>query len=560
LRRYLRWLLVLALFSCQKNKITKTPSVKNLYYDRAWYFADRNMVDSSFVYFNKAKEEALTSKDSLIVAKCLIHMAIIIGDQGDYYGSQELSVSVLKFLNPKDSIEKEILSSNYNNLGKMAHNLRNHQEANLCYLKSIELSKNENSRFIYINNIATNLKDQKRCPEAIKYFERLLKSKNIRNNKNNFSRVLDNMAYTKWLGNTNYKAAPKLLEALQIRIRAYDLWGQNASYAHLATFYTRSKPDSALFYSYKMYAVANRLESADDRLGALQKLVKLSPSEESKRYFSIYQNLNDSIQTARNAAKNQFAMIRFDTEKNKASNLMLLKENTERKYQLVKQQMFFLIAGLIVLSGLIISILWYKKRKQNIELNAEKTIHESQLKTSKKVHDVVANGLYRVMAEIENRDSIDKEDLLDRIEILYEKSRDISYEQEEATQPFYETISALLTAFATDQTKILIAGNTAALWESVNLKVKYEVEHILQELMVNMKKHSGADKTAIRFENKHHWIHIYYRDNGIGIQEGLHFNNGLRNTGNRINDIDGAITFDTNVEKGLNIKISFPVS
>jgi signal transduction histidine kinase len=78
--------------------------------------------------------------------------------------------------------------------------------------------------------------------------------------------------------------------------------------------------------------------------------------------------------------------------------------------------------------------------------------------------------------------------------------------------------------------------------------------------MVNMKKHSSASNVAVRFENQQDQIIIYYADNGVGMQADTPRNNGLRNTGNRINSINGAINFDATVEKGLKIQISFPVS
>ena len=120
--------------------------------------------------------------------------------------------------------------------------------------------------------------------------------------------------------------------------------------------------------------------------------------------------------------------------------------------------------------------------------------------------------------------------------------------------------AALLKSFANETRKVVFVGNTEELWKKVNAQVKYEVEHILQELMVNMKKHSQASNVAIRFEQKEYSITIYYTDNGVGIKGEVQPNNGLTNTGTRIDAIGGTITFDTNVEKGLKIRISFPVS
>ena len=561
MKRYITLLLILLIIACQRSKIKPAVSKGNPYYDRAWYFSDHNLPDSSFIYFNKAKEKSLKDGDSVKAAKSLINMAIISGDRGDFFGSQEISLSAIQYLNPGIESEKEILSTNYNNLGKMANRLKEYQEAARFYLKAIELSNKENSRNIYLNNLGVNLIDQHKYDQALKYFKKLMTTSSVQQNPVTFSRILSNTAKTKWLQNPGYNPVPDFLKAYHIRLKEKDLLGQNASLAHLADFYLDKKPDSAIFYSYRMYLLAQHIKSADDQLYALERLVKLSPDQQSKQYFRTYKKLEDSVETDRNAAKNQFAVIRYETEKNKADNLLLQKDNTEKKYQIIKQKIVSISTIFVLVAASIIAVLWYKKRKQRLELEAQTAIRENQLKTSKKVHDVVANGLYRVMTEIENQEEIDKDRVLDKIEDLYEKSRDISYEEVKFTdQNFHERVSDLIKSFATETTKVALAGNDEQLWKKVSAQVKYEIDNILQELMVNMKKHSSASNVAVRFEQKQDKINIYYTDNGVGMPEEMRFNNGLRNTGTRIESIRGEITFDTKVEKGLKIQISFPIT
>src|SRR5690606_7530162 len=103
----------------------------------------------------------------------------------------------------------------------------------------------------------------------------------------------------------------------------------------------------------------------------------------------------------------------------------------------------------------------------------------------------------RVMTEIENRNDIDKEAILDRLEDMYEKSRDISYETEEQAPRFsdyHRKISDMLTSFATDTTKVLIAGNDHTVWEALSPALKYDLEHILQELI---------DRKSTRLNSSH---------------------------------------------------------
>jgi len=548
------FLLSIVLFAC-KERITSPILKKDIDFDKGESLIYKNN-DSAFFYFNQV---ATSIKDSLRTAMSFNYMAVIQSDAGDYFGAQESLMRSLKFLEERKKADRICIASNYNELGLTSMYLKHYGLALSYYNKAIKFSENAEFKLVMRNNKALAYQKLGQYHQALYIYNEIIAQKT--KNSVEYARILSNIAKTKWLQNSNYNAAPQLLKALNIRKNENDEWGQNASYAHLSDYYSKKQPDSALLYALKMYHIAQKLKSPDDQLEALQKLIKLSPPNATKQYFESYQQLADSVQTARNAAKNQFALIRYETEKSKADNLKLQKENTEKKYEVATRE-FLLAAGFILFIAVsIIAVLWYRKRKQKIESEAQTVIRESQLKTSKKVHDVVANGLYRVMSEMENQEQINKDLVLDRIEDLYKKSRDISYEEPiRANQPFHEKVAGLLKSFATENTHIAIAGNAAELWEKINPKVQYEIENILQELMVNMKKHSAASKVAVRFEQKENQINIFYTDNGLGMKAGTTFNNGLRNTGNRIAGISGAINFDTTAEKGLKIQLSFPIS
>jgi nitrate/nitrite-specific signal transduction histidine kinase len=180
---------------------------------------------------------------------------------------------------------------------------------------------------------------------------------------------------------------------------------------------------------------------------------------------------------------------------------------------------------------------------------------------SKKVHDVVANGIYQVMTKIENQENFDKEKALDELEFVYEKSRDISYEKEDAKdeQDFSEKISNSIGSFNNDTVKTYIAGNEKNIWENVSQPKQEEIYQIIRELLVNMKKHSKASVVSFRFERINNEITIHYKDNGIGMSGAVMYKNGLSNAVSRIEILKGQIIFDTETEKGLKVDISFPV-
>lgn len=543
------------IFACQK-EVKVITFKEDVDFNKAGSFFDINN-DSAFYYFSKVTTQ---SKDSLLIGKAYSYMAVIQNNAGDYFGSIESALAALKFLDPISKEEKDFVASNYNELVLNSIRLNNYVDALKYCDEALNYLEDSQVRVIVLNNMGLAFREQKAYSKAIKIYDEILSKKSL--SKKEYARTLTNSSFAKWLQNSAYDASNDLLTALHIRETENDLWGQNSSYAHLADYYFQKKPDSALFYARNMFAIAEMINSPDDKIEALQKLIKLSPADSTKHYFETYQQLSDSVHSAQNAAKNQFALIRYETEKHKADNLKLQQDITNKKYQIIKQRIILISVLCLVITAAVVGILWYKKRKQRIELEAQNRIKESRLKTSKKVHDVVANGLYRVMAEIENQKHIDREGILDRLENMYEKSRDISYEAENVDvklQNFNEKIADLLTSFASETTKVLTAGNEPELWYTADDRIKHEIEHVLQELMVNMRKHSRATHVVLRFEQEDNCIHIHYTDNGVGMKKGIRYNNGLTNTGNRIKAIDGQIIFDTNIERGLKIHISFPI-
>lgn len=555
------YIAILFFISCSENDKIDVLVSNNVDIDKAYEYLERGAADSAFFAFSKAKDVFIEINDSLNIANCLINMAITQKDQGDYFGAQETALQVVDYLDKNNSKHYVYLSTNYNSLGAATGKLRDFKQALTFYELALQFSVDSLNTLVYQNNIAITYQHLKEYDKSIQIYNDIYDQ--VKTNARQYARVLSNLARTKWLADPTYPAADEFLTSLAIREKENDLWGLNASYVHLTDYYANIRPDSGLWYATQMYANAKKIQSPDDQVYALSKLIELSREGKSKEYFHTYQSLTDSLHQARAAAKNQFALIRYEVEKNKADNLWLQKENAEKINRLTRQRFF--TGSLVFL--FILSVLggrfWYRKRKQRLELEAQHKIKASQLKTSRKVHDVVANGIYRVMSEIENKEDLDREGILDKLEGVYHKSRDISYEAEEslpAEQTYAQQITELLTSFANEQHKVLIVGNESQLWDDVNENIKAEIRHVLQELMINMRKHSNTDQVVIRFEKIDSQIKIYYKDNGVGMKNVNSQGNGLKNTVSRIKSLDGEIIFVSELRNGLKVEIAIPIS
>ncbi|AYN00904.1 tetratricopeptide repeat protein [Chryseobacterium sp. 3008163] len=304
------FIILLIFYSCNKVKTRDEVYPKTLY-EKAKKFANENTSDSAFYYFNLAKNDYLEIYDSIGSGKSLVNMAIIQSNNGDFYGSIETSLEANKLLRDEsDSIVKSTLAASYNNMAISSSFLKNYEESVSFYKKALQFSNDDKNRYIYNNNIGDALILLGKYKEAKKHLElaSLTKDSLI------YAKALNNLARAKFLENQNYNPLLELNKALQIRQNKENLEGQNSSFSTLADYYFDKKPEKSLFYAYKLLETAEKIKIPEDQVNALQRIIVL----DRPNYLKSFQRLtaiNDSTQTARNKAKNQFAVIRYDVEK-----------------------------------------------------------------------------------------------------------------------------------------------------------------------------------------------------------------------------------------------------
>lgn len=517
-------------------------------FQAAEYYDYYQIKDSAFYYYNRV---ITFSKDSLEKGTAYFKMGLRQLEVGDYYSAQESLLASIRTLDEKDATHHNYLSAGYNTLANATLALKDYESAIRNYDLASKFASVGDSKLYIANNLGVAYQKKKDYQKSIAVFNSAINQPTQDTSLK--SKLISNTARTRWLADSNFNALPDFILALNLRQAIKDSGGMNASYAHLVDYYLNTNPDSALYYAIERYKIAQNLGDPGNRLEALSQLAKASPPRETKLYLDQYLKLDDSLNTSRSRDRNQYVLIKFDAEKSKADNLVLQKHIGRQR---------LMIWGTAVVALLFILALIYRARvkRNRLKLESENAIRESRLKTSQKVHDVVANGLYRIMNELEHRELIDRAPLLNQIEGLYEKSRDISYEKEiPDNEEHDQQIHDLITSYSSDQTKIIIIGNQKSFWGNISPAQKHELQMILEELLVNMQKHSRASKVIFRFQQEAGSGYITYKDDGQGFPIPHTYGNGLKNTVNRIKSISGAINFDKNQESGVCISITFPL-
>jgi signal transduction histidine kinase len=189
--------------------------------------------------------------------------------------------------------------------------------------------------------------------------------------------------------------------------------------------------------------------------------------------------------------------------------------------------------------------------------------YAAETRLSRKVHDEIANEIYGTLHFLENEEVISgskKEKLIAQLDNIYLLTRNISRENNDIDigLRFPVQLKLMLGSYSNPEVNVIIKGISKIQWERIEPTKKINVYRVLQELMVNMNKHSSATVVLIDFRIERKKIKIIYSDNGVGIRcNTLNLKNGLRNVENRIVTIGGTVTFDTRAEKGFHLELNF---
>jgi signal transduction histidine kinase len=404
----------------------------------------------------------------------------------------------------------------------------------------------------------------KQYEKAIKILSSLTSEKEVFNDPRSYSRVLDNLGFACFkIGDP--KGLPLLDKAKKIREQIKDDWGIISSYYNLCEYYKEINPKISHKYALLAYTKATKINNADYRLLTLAQIIKNSEKAQSKKYALDYIRINDSNNKIKQIAKNQFAKIKYDSKKERDENLKLKAQKAENDLELAQQRFQSLSFTFLTIIGFGFSFFVYiffreKNKKEKIKIS-----YDTETRIAKKLHDELANDVYYTMSFAENQDlssSQNKEHLLNSLDTIYSRTRNISKENStiDIGKNFIITLKEMMTSFNTNEVNILINGFDSFNWNALESNKKITVYRVLQELLVNMKKHSKCSLVVITCKKNKNNLLIEYIDNGLGISsKELHLKNGLQNVENRILSIGGKITFDIKSEKAFKIKLTLPI-
>lgn len=555
---------VLKDFESKAHSLKDTLHIARSYLNLGEYYAHLKQSNLAFSYFNKSNQQFKNCKDSSNVVYSLLMLSGILKEKSDYYDMEAVNTEALKFISPTDKNYQYNYSCVYNNLGIAFKQNFDYDNSLLFYKKARQYAQNDFALMILENNIAAvyNLSNQPQ--KALTLLLPLEQSKSKSKNSTIEALIANNIGLA-YLKLNDSKSLDYFLKGLSLRQKENDIQGIIGSHAHLANYYKTSNLPLAKKYALKSYEEATKMGLVEERLTALELLATTSQGKESSAYLKSYFKLNDSLVKVKQKNKNQFAKIRYDFSQQMEQNQLLKTQEVEQNLKIASSQiqiLVLLILGVISIAASVFR-LNYLKQKSKKEILQEG--YNTETRISKQLHDELANDVYHVMTFAETQpldDANNKETLLHSLDTIYKRTRNISKENSiiDTGQHFQFHLKEMMVNFSNSEVNVIINGMDSVPFSTIESSKKIVVYRVLQELLVNMKKHSHCSIVVISFQKTDTKIQINYSDNGIGTATNpITLKNGLLNMESRIAAINGKLAFDTASGKGFKASFSLPV-
>lgn len=500
----------------------------------------------AYPFINLAKERSLEDGNKQMAAYYLEYMSFIEYELGLLYNSEKTAVDALDLLDelPKEKYNNDLRYRLFHRIGLIQWEYKDYRKSLYSFSRLLKYAENDTIAGIVYNNLGVTHRHLKQYDSAQFYLEKAYAINKRINNKIEEARSLDNLGFVQGMKDSD-KGERNMMEALRIR----DSIGKDSytSYKHLTEFHRlKNNKSRALFYAEKAYDVAIRDKSDSYRLDALRNLLELGQVGYSAEYLELSDKVSSEIQSN----ENKFAKAKYDYKKEQLKATQAESEATKKQLQIEKERFKMVLyqglTGFVILVLISAIVILRTRHRKNILVKQ----FETEQRISKKLHDEVANDVFHTITRM-RRDKSVSEEFLDPLDEVYHKVRDISKSNADldVTLDFGRLLQDLIVSYKSENVNIFTKDLSKINWQEVSKTKKKVVYRVIQELMVNMQKHSQASLVTLSFEKFRKKIGIEYIDNGVGgaFEKGT----GLRNTESRMELVGGKISFKSETGKGF---------
>ncbi len=574
-------------------KIDDKSGIAQSYNDMGIVYIGTGLYDTALEYFNRSMDLRVQLKDSTGIASLYNKIGIIFQKQGDLkkaLQNQLLALDIYKKLKAELWIGYSLnnIAIINQNLGNLNASLDYHKKA-LEYRIKMKDKYGEAGSYGNMANLYLKLND---TLKAMEYYQRALKLFRKIDDKEAISTMLNNLANIYIFQQKVNMALPLLKESLELRIKAGDQKAIASTLLRYGEAYlVTGEYNKAIETFYQTLYISKNIKVLEEEMYAYLNLGKAykakSLYDSAYKYNQLYVSLKDSVYSNRLKEQIVEMQTKYESKEMKHSIDLLKSEKNLAEIRLKQKHNENLILILVIFLILISSVfVFYRhKTKQKLEIDAAKLKYNEQKisavikgqeeerhKIARELHDGIGQKLASIKLAwsklISDLNLEIKQGELNIVTSLIDQTarevRTISHQMLPNELEKFGLIAAVesLVESVFKNQNIKVSVDTYGISNRFPAEVELTVYRILQELLSNIIKHSGAKKVKIDLLQKISRLYLIVEDDGVGF----HFksNNptsgiGLFNIESRAKSVNGSVNFDTAIDKGTTVLISIPV-
>lgn len=391
--------------------------------------------------------------------------------------------------------------------------------------------------------------------------------------------VINNLGHANILIGNYEKGFPLINKALKIRKEINHQAGIVMSNIHLGDYYKIiEEKKTAIEYYTSGVVLAKKIHADAQLLELYLSLAEVDKPNESE-YLKAHIDLTGKIREEERSIQNQFARIRYETDRitKRADNL-----NKQKTYLILG---IFLLVSLLILTYIIqrqISrnkkLVLVKQQQESNEkiydllLRSQQKYEEGSISARKRIsrdlHDSVLSKFFGIRINLEvlnnKNDTISEQkrsSYLEDLKSIENEIRNISHkinvDYDFSEIGFIDILKDLIYEFEKlDNFKINFFNSSQIDWGDVKNNIKINFYRMIQEGLQNIRKHANAKNVEVKMEFDAKHLILSIADDGQGFDTGAKYKGiGLQNIQDRAKEIGGKFNLVSN-PNGTKIKIT----
>lgn len=565
----------------EKGKREEVPFLDYLYAQKAFYFWNRQEMDSTMLYSQLAIENPHPIEKQRTDLDAYNLLANAYRHKGDRDTAIKYYLKVAAIL--EDGGNQVHLGYLYVNIGTLLGETGNNDKRIEYLLKSYKLlDENKDERFIatVASNLGLGYYDLKDTINAIKWSEKALKLSELTNDlEANILSYLTLSLIEKDL-NTSLKYAKQAVENADELGNKIHLTSAHFTYADVLN--RTGKNEEALKYAEQ--AVNFAKEVGDNSIlteashTAASIYYNLGMKEKAADFYHTYATFKDSISSAENAREINEIHTKYETEKKEKQlaeqNLKIQKQRSNLLYAILGGALLVSILGAIFIynrQAHKLKLKQLQQEKENAILNSFILGEERERKRiSQDLHDGVAAMIGAAKMSLESIPHLSREKQLEQFskvkDILENTHADVRHIAHNLLPTVLEK-EGLIKATShfvceINETKLVNFSVTGKNSDIKNLSPQLQLMlfRVIQELVNNIIKHSQAQNAEIAFSNGKNGLQIEISDDGVGYEVTEESGNqGLYSIAQRLKSIGGNFKISKGKSGGTQAKVVITV-